>query len=140
MHEYNMKTRLDNMYSKSKPAQQAPKLSDELKDSTGAIKKFSQREQPRNIKRTDNTAITNYLETAKTRFFLHTTLKQTPGDNLSRAERLALKSLAENKDIVINKADKGSTIVIQDLVDYVKDGETHLSDTDTYQLLTEDKT
>ena len=38
---------------------------------------------------------------------------QQKKDNLTRAQRRALKELTTNKNIVINKADKGSTIVIK---------------------------
>ena len=33
--------------------------------------------------------------------------------NLTRAERLTLKELAKNQNLVINKANKGSTIVVR---------------------------
>jgi len=49
---------------------------------------------------------------------LKQTQHQTP--NLSKAERKALISLKNNKDLVINSADKGSTIVAQDRSNYIK--------------------
>ena len=57
-------------------------------------------------------------------------LPQTVKDNLSRRQREALHKLQRNKNI-INKADKGSTIVIRNLTDYIEEGLTHLSDTFT---------
>ena len=36
--------------------------------------------------------------------------------NLSEAEFLALKTLTDHKDLVIQKADKGNTVVITDAV------------------------
>ena len=45
---------------------------------------------------------------------LEDTYKQNKTDNLTRGECLASKALKQNHDIVINKADKGSTIVVQD--------------------------
>ena len=40
-------------------------------------------------------------------------------DNITKAKRLALKPLRENEHIVINKADKGSTVVIRNKSDYI---------------------
>ena len=40
---------------------------------------------------------------------------QTKKDNLTRNQRIALANLSKRTDIVINKADKGSTIVVQDI-------------------------
>lgn len=53
---------------------------------------------------------------------------------------MAPKGLIENKNIVITKADKGSTIVILDREQYVADGEAHLSDRPTYEPLQQDIT
>lgn len=60
--------------------------------------------------------------------------------NLSKAEWRALQSLKNYTDIVINKADKGSKIVVQNKADYVKEGEEHLSDPEVYSKLQEDPT
>jgi hypothetical protein len=46
----------------------------------------------------------------------------------------------ERTDIVINKADKGSTIVVQDRLQYIEDDLKHLSDTTVYELLLSDIT
>ena len=43
----------------------------------------------------------------------------TTKHNLTRKERLALKELATNHDLIINKADKGSTIVVRHRCDYI---------------------
>ena len=40
------------------------------------------------------------------------TTKHSKSDNTKRAERLALQQLKNNNQIVINKADKGSTIIM----------------------------
>ena len=61
-------------------------------------------------------------------------------DNLSRAERKALTSLKENKLIVVNKADKGSTIVVQNKADYIENGLKHLDNPTVYQKLASDMT
>ena len=55
--------------------------------------------------------------------------------NLSRNERKAFRDLKCNSDLVINKADKGSTIVVQDKSDYIKIGLEHLNDPHTYKVL-----
>ena len=60
--------------------------------------------------------------------------------NLARAERLALKELTTNQSLIINKADKGSTIVVRHRNDYVRDGLEHLSDPNTYLELDRDYT
>ena len=41
-------------------------------------------------------------------------------DNLTSKERIALRELIQNRHLVINKADKGSTIVVEDREDYIK--------------------
>ncbi len=48
--------------------------------------------------------------------------------NLSTHQKEALGKLSENKNLVIKKADKGSTMVVLDKQDYVEKGFKHLSD------------
>ena len=55
--------------------------------------------------------------------------------NLSPSERKALRELKCNTDLVINQADKGSTIVVQNRADYIKDALQHLNDPNTYRML-----
>lgn len=64
--------------------------------------------------------------------------KQNNQDNLTRKERIALRELIQNKHIVINKADKGSTIVVEDRDEYISNAMTHLNDPTVYKPLTED--
>ena len=52
--------------------------------------------------------------------------KRNPKDNLSKAERNALKELKENKDIIIKEADKGGAIVTMRKDQYRKMGMKHL--------------
>ena len=66
----------------------------------------------------------------------HPTLKH----NLTRQERLTLRELTLNNDLIINKADKGSTIVVRDRNDYIEEGISHLSDENTYSPLDRDHT
>ena len=49
-------------------------------------------------------------------------------NNLSQRQRVALRKLRKRKDINIKKADKGSTVVIQDRQEYIDTGLEHLSD------------
>ena len=55
--------------------------------------------------------------------------EQEPGHNLTFGEHIALMNLKEDNSLVINKADKGSTIVVQNHSDYAQAGFIHLSDT-----------
>ena len=58
-------------------------------------------------------------------------------NNLSQRQQIALR---KSKDIIIKKADKGSTVIIQDRQKYIEMGLEHLSDRDTYSELEEDQT
>ena len=59
-------------------------------------------------------------------------------DNLTNKERQILNSLKKRTDIVIKKADKGDTIVVETKENYIKDGLTHLSNEKYYKRLAED--
>jgi len=48
--------------------------------------------------------------------------------------------MANDHNIIINKADNGSTIVLRHRDDYIREGLEHLSDTNTYLPLTDDYT
>ena len=63
-----------------------------------------------------------------------------PRDNLTYKQRQALRKLMIDDTIIINKADKGSTIVIQDRDTYTQRGLDHLKDTTTYIELNIDPT
>lgn len=60
-----------------------------------------------------------------------TTLNETT--NLTREEYRALGELKKNKDIVIKKADKGSSLVIMDRDNYVREGVRQLTMADHYK-------
>ena len=66
--------------------------------------------------------------------------EQNPGTNLTIAERRALTKLKEDNALIINKADKGSTIVIQNHKDYALAGFSHLNDETVYKKLDVDLT
>ena len=59
---------------------------------------------------------------------------------LSPSERKALQELKCNTDLIINKAGKGSTIVVQNKADYIKDALQHLNDPSTSRVLDGDPT
>ena len=58
--------------------------------------------------------------------------------NLPPHLRKALMDLKGNGDIVVSKADKGDAVVIMDVGHYTSLAWNHLSDADTYSLLTEE--
>ena len=55
--------------------------------------------------------------------------------NLTKKERMAIKTLAENSNIVIKPADKGGAIVIQNRSDYIAECERQLNNPDHYKKL-----
>ncbi len=61
-------------------------------------------------------------------------------DNLSKGEKMALKELTEDQDIVIKPADKGEAICIQDAVKYKQEILRQLSDETYYKKLSSDPT
>jgi hypothetical protein len=62
-------------------------------------------------------------------------LRVVDTQNLSRAEREAIKQLKGRPGIIIKPADKGSSIVIMDRSKYVEEAERQLSDTNYYRQL-----
>ena len=60
--------------------------------------------------------------------------------NLSKGEKLAIKTLSSNKNIIIKPADKGGAVVVQDVLDYINEGIRQLSDTNFYIETQEDLT
>ena len=66
--------------------------------------------------------------------------KRSFRDNIVPKERLAMKDLMENKNIIIKPADKGSAVVIMDRLDYLKEGYRQLSDTKFYRRLEHEPT
>ncbi|XP_062596387.1 uncharacterized protein LOC134257802 [Saccostrea cucullata] len=64
---------------------------------------------------------------------------KTP-DNLSKEERSALQSFKNRDDIVIKKADKGSTVVVMDTETYMAEAQRQLSDERFYKKLDSDPT
>ena len=64
---------------------------------------------------------------------LEITKEPTRYSNLSQEEWRAIRTLADDRSIVIKKADKGSCIVVWDRADYLREAEKQLSDKKVYQ-------
>ena len=62
--------------------------------------------------------------------------KKTP-DNLDKEERTAIKTLKQNKEIIIKPMDKGAVIVVMDKTDYVGEAERQLANQVHYKCLEE---
>ena len=61
-------------------------------------------------------------------------LPSTPRDyNLSKEEWLAMRGLAEHRNIIIKPADKGSCVALWDGEDYLAEAEEQLQDIDIYE-------
>ncbi len=63
-----------------------------------------------------------------------------PPSNITPAERQALQSLQDNKDIMILPADKGRAVVMLDKSEYHQKAQALLSDTNNYKKLSKDPT
>ena len=61
-------------------------------------------------------------------------------DNLNKRERVALKRLRNNKDIIIKPADKGGATVILNTGDYITEAMRQLSNEEYYKRVEEDLT
>ena len=61
------------------------------------------------------------------------TSKKLGYSNLSTEEWKAMRSLADDRSIVIKKTDKGSSVVVWDRNDYVMEAEKQLSDANVYK-------
>ena len=89
--------------------------------------------------KTDNATLELAIDTLRNKIS-DLDFEQTQGTNLTISERKALKELMNDNSIVINKADKGSTIVVQNHKDYALEGLKHLSDASVYMRLPLDTT
>ena len=89
---------------------------------------------------TDNGTLDTFLHRVRLEIINEQKHKQNGTDNLTRREWQALNQLANDPTLIINKADKGSTIVVQDRNDYIADAMNHLNDQTTYKPLRENTT
>ena len=61
-------------------------------------------------------------------------LPGTPLDyNLSKKEWLAMRGLAEDRNIIVKPADKGSCVVVWDRKDYIAEVDRQFKDNETYE-------
>ena len=75
-------------------------------------------------------------KTKETALSLFRQYKKNPQQNLSKQELTALTNLSKNKDIVIQKSDKGNSVVIVDKDTYIKRMENLLSDQRKFEKVT----
>ena len=60
--------------------------------------------------------------------------------NLSKNEKVALKYLSKQDDIIIINANKGGAVVTMDVNDYIREAKRQLSDSKNYKVLAKDPT
>ena len=91
------------------------------------------------------TTISDHAQDAIDQYIGHckTSIKQcnretTKRNNLSTHERKILNSLKKRTDIIIKKADKGDTIVVETTDNYIQDGLAHLSNEKFYHRTPDD--
>ena len=80
-------------------------------------------------------ALKSYLEEVKSHLAEIEITK--PKCNLSRKEHQALIELKQNTDINIKKADKGSTTVVMNKTDKIREGQIQIDDEHNYRPLLE---
>ena len=78
-------------------------------------------------------ALETFLEEVK--FELASIKLNRPIDNLSQGERNALKELSCDQNIVLKKADKGTTTIIMNKTDKLNEGQVQLDDIHNYRPL-----
>jgi hypothetical protein len=71
---------------------------------------------------------------------LKTPVKKPKWSNLSKEERKGLTQIADNPNLVIKKADKGSAVVVMNTVDYLAEANRQLDNKEAYVELKEDPT
>ena len=86
-----------------------------------------------------STDLEGVLEAIKLEISEIPTTDNTP-HNISRGECKALRKLKCSTDLVFNRADKGSTIVVQNRINYIRHALEHLNDPYTYRELDGDPT
>ena len=78
-------------------------------------------------------ALETYLEEVKIK--LAETPLVKPKNNLPPGEQRALKELINNKEIILKKADKGTTTVVMNRENKINEGQIQLDDRNNYQPL-----
>ena len=88
----------------------------------------------------DNGTLDTFLHRIRLEIVNEHKHKQKKTDNLTRQERKTLNELISNPTLIINKADKGSTVIVQDRSDFITEAMKHLADPNTYKKLQENIT
>ena len=90
----------------------------------------------------DNGTLDTFLHRIRLEIMNEHKHKQNRTDNLTKKQRGALNELISNPTLIINKANKVSTIaiVVQDRQDYTSEAMKHLNDPQTYKKLHENIT
>ena len=107
------------------------------------LKKFGHKKDPITDPEMDNNLLNEILTNIHVSRDIEAathTAQHSKTDNITQVERKAIEFLKNNKDIVINKADKGSTIVVVNKNDCIEDGLKHLDDPKVYRKLKHDNT
>lgn len=99
------------------------------------LNKFREKPKNRDSSQSTNQTLNSFLKkTDETVDNILHHLTQSHTDNLTRGERIALKNLMENDEIIINKADKGSTIVILNKSDYLEQEQRQTNSTTRHPI------
>ena len=110
-------------------------------DPSKTIRKFKHKIEPTTSRSTENETLNQTLDAIESKLVqISETITLRNTDNITRAERKAISSLKNNTQIVINRADKGSTIVVLNRDDYIEDGLKHLDNPTVYRKLKSDIT
>ena len=96
--------------------------------------------EPKEIHHTVNTFIEDFTQKINNSLQEQRNIKTIPKKNLTKPEEKALKDLMKRNDIIICDADKGGSVVILDVKDYIKEADRQLSDEHFYKKLPEDAT
>ena len=129
LHFHNLSTKEDNSTSASVTQPQA-----EDTDIRSPVDAFSHPDLKPKSKW--NAPVPPLLEHVKQLFLTELQgfkFQPTRNKNLSAQEFHSLLKLPKNNNIVIKQADKGSGIVIQNIDDYIREGERQLNDTKFYK-------
>jgi hypothetical protein len=87
-----------------------------------------------------NTRLESVIDLIKSDIKHNVDVHVSKTDNLTQAERSALRDIQERNDIIIKPADKGSAVVVMDTTTYLQEAERQLSDCRCYEKLDSDPT
>ena len=135
-HFYN-----DNQLLDQNNHQLVPFLSNNLDENENPYKQVHAPFRNKSTWKPTNTHISlNVFKQAFKTNLLHSKIKKKTSDNLTKDQRMILKSLSDNPEIVIKKADKGSAVVVMNTKDYLREGYRQLGDRALYTQIPEDPT